>query len=103
MFNRRAAARHLTSPLRPRRGARRLFAGAALALLTPFGLLSVNIAAQLPVPCATGACGATGPQTWVTSGRASLVQAGNMMTITQNSENATLNWQSFNIGNNGSV
>ena len=74
-----------------------------LALLGALGSLSVSVAAQLPVPCASGACGVTGPQTWVTSGAANLVQVGNLLTITQSSENALLNWRSFNVSADGTV
>lgn len=70
---------------------------AALAFLSGAGT-----AAELPVPCVGGACGAAAP-TFVTSGQAGLVQSGNSMTVNQTSANATLNWQSFNIGAEGSV
>jgi filamentous hemagglutinin len=89
---------------RPERGSAVLAARAALALLGPVGGIALGTAATLPVPCAPGGCaGATGPQTWVTSGKANLVQVGKSMTITQGSENTTLNWQSFNISNDGTV
>jgi filamentous hemagglutinin len=74
----------------------------ALALLGSVGVSSLSFAATLPLPCAVGTCGASA-KTWVTSGNASLVQVGNAMTITQTSENAILNWQSFNISSNGTV
>jgi filamentous hemagglutinin len=99
---------HRSTPMRlmfaPRlkRGSSVRVAGATLALLGPMAISS-GIAATLPVPCATGSCGVTGPQTWVTTGSAHLVQVGSSMTITQQSENAVLNWQSFNISSDGSV
>ena len=77
----------------------RMAVAAALAL----GGTSLSSAAQLPVPCATGACGANGPATWVTSGSAQLVQAGNALTINQSTSNVILNWQSFNISSDGTV
>jgi filamentous hemagglutinin len=81
-----------------------LAAGAIPILLSFTGGIAVTIAASLPVPCAPGGCaGASGPQSWVTAGKANLVQSGNSMTITQSSQNTTLNWQSFNISNNGTV
>jgi len=73
-------------------------------LLIPLGAVSVSNGATLPIPCAASSCaGVNGPQTWVTSGTARLVQVGNVMTITQGSENAVLNWQSFNISSDGTV
>ena len=60
-------------------------------------------AVTLPVPCVVGSCGSSGPQAWVTSGSARAVQAGTAMTVTQQSQDVTLNWQSFNISSNGTV
>ena len=57
----------------------------------------------LPVPCAPGACGATGASKFVTSGAATAVAAQNSLTVHQTSNSAILNWSSFNIGANGSV
>ena len=57
-------------------------------------------AAELPVPCIAGTCG---PVTWVSSGVATLSQSANTMTIQQQTEAATFNWQSFNIGPDGKV
>lgn len=81
--------------------ARSGFAPAAALALGSVSLWSS--AAQLPVPCAAGACGVTGPATWVTSGAAQLVQAGNALTINQSSASVILNWQSFNISSDGTV
>ncbi len=78
--------------------------GATWLLLVPLGPVSVSNGATLPIPCAASSCaGVSGPQTWVTSGSARLVQVGNVMTITQGSANAVLNWQSFNISSDGTV
>lgn len=60
-------------------------------------------AADLPVPCVAGSCGSNGPATWVTSGAANAVLQGNSLTINQTSQNAILNWRSFNISPDGSV
>jgi filamentous hemagglutinin len=57
----------------------------------------------LPVPCATGACGANGPGSLVTAGSATAVATQNALTVTQTSNSAVLNWSSFNIGAGGSV
>jgi filamentous hemagglutinin family protein len=76
----------------------------ALALLAGCGGIAHSVAATLPVPCLAGSCGgAAHPQTWVSSGSATLVQVGNAMTISQATENAVLNWQSFNISSDGAV
>jgi filamentous hemagglutinin family protein len=58
---------------------------------------------QLPVPCAAGSCGANAPANWVSSGRATAVQAGNSLTVNQATSNVVLNWKSFNISSNGTV
>src|SRR6266702_3273661 len=58
-------------------------------------------AAQLPVPCVAGNC--KGPTSWVASGAATAVSAGNTLTINQTSNQAVLNWASFNISADGHV
>ncbi len=55
------------------------------------------LAGQLPIPCAGGLCGATGPTTWIGSGNATATQQGNQLTVNQTSSSALLNWSSFNI------
>ena len=58
----------------------------------------------LPRACAAAACNsAGGPSQWVTYGNASLGISGNTMTITQQSEKTTLNWQSFDVGADSTV
>jgi filamentous hemagglutinin family protein len=57
-------------------------------------------ATRLPVQCLGSACGGSG---FVTAGQAASTQVGSKLTINQTSNNATLNWQSFNISANGSV
>ncbi|MDE2306032.1 MAG: filamentous hemagglutinin family protein [Gammaproteobacteria bacterium] len=73
-----------------------------LSLTAPaLGSLSGALAAPtLPVPCAGGACGVSA---FVTAGQATAVQSGSTLTVTQQSTNATLNWQSFNIASGGTV
>lgn len=60
-------------------------------------------AAELPVVCAAGNCGAGGPSSWVTSGTASATQTQSTLTIDQTSERAVLNWASFNVSADGRV
>lgn len=72
-----------------------------LACLWP--AVSPASSATLPIPCVAGSCGANGPQSWVTSGAAHAVRSGNAMTVTQQTEDVVLNWQSFNISSNGTV
>lgn len=61
-------------------------------------------AAELPVPCASGCVQAGGPGAWISAGSVQApVVAGSRMTIQQSSGNASLNWQTFNIGNGYSV
>jgi filamentous hemagglutinin family protein len=64
-------------------------------------------AATLPVPCAAGTCagipGWTPPTGFVTSGAATWSQNGSQLTVNQTTNNATLNWQSFNISSDGKV
>lgn len=58
-------------------------------------------AATLPVPCVGGTC--KGPSSWVASGAATAVSAGNTLTVNQTSNQAILNWASFNISADGHV
>jgi len=58
-------------------------------------------ATQLPIPCAPGAC--ANNNVFVTSGAATAVQSGKTLAVTQTSNNATLNWASFNISADGKV
>ena len=60
-------------------------------------------AAQLPIPCLVHTCGTTGPSQFVTSGSATAVQAGNSLTVQQSSNQAILNWSSFNVSVDGKV
>ena len=86
---------------RPRKPA--WLSGSALCVLTVSFTVPAT-AGNLPVPCiAAGSCGITGPATWVTSGAATATQTANQLTVNQTSQNAILNWQSFNIGTGSSV
>jgi len=65
---------------------------------------------QLPVPCLVGNCSGnptpgftTAPGGFVTSGQARATQSGNTLTVTQSTNQAILNWASFNIGADGKV
>ena len=74
-------------------------AGIPLLCLTPL----ITLAQTLPVPCSAGACGENGPQVWVSEGDVSGARSGNSLNIVQNSDRATLNWASFDIGADGIV
>ena len=83
------------------------------AFLTVAAALSGNAveAATLPVPCAPGICapqfktpGMTAPPAgFVTSGAATAVSNGSTLTVNQTTDQAILNWQSFNISADGKV
>src|SRR4030088_1966049 len=79
----------------------RIGAGAIVYSVLHWGTQDVN-AAQLPMPCFAGNCGANA-NTFVTLGSATAVQAGNTLTVQQTSAKATLNWASFNIAPGGAV
>ena len=66
------------------------------------GLSGHGEAADLPVPCAAGACGG-GPDVFVTSGKATYSVAGSVGTIEQLTDRAILNWQQFNVANGAQV
>jgi filamentous hemagglutinin len=73
-----------------------------LALAACVAPVTTAPAADLPVPCIAGVCGANVPG-FVTSGGAGAAIAGNTLTVTQTTQNATLNWSSFNISADGVV
>jgi filamentous hemagglutinin family protein len=95
---------------RIRREPRHLIAGAVAASAA---LLRVgdSFAAQLPVPCLAGACSSYNKGTnastpvagFVTVGQASASQSGNTLTVTQSTNQALLNWASFNVSADGKV
>ena len=59
-------------------------------------------AAQLPVVCVAGSCG-TSASSFVGAGQATATSVGNTLTVLQTSEQAILNWSSFNISSDGKV
>jgi filamentous hemagglutinin family protein len=76
----------------------------ALLLASALEALAQSVhGAQLPIPCAQGACGQSGPTSLVSSGTATAVQAGNALTINQTSAKAVLNWASFDVSADGKV
>src|SRR5215475_4783135 len=97
--------------LPPSRARRTLLATSAIGLAVARALLSADSArsAQLPVPCGPGSCAAnntpgfTAPAGFVTSGKATGVQKGNTFTVSQASNQAILNWASFNVSADGKV
>lgn len=56
----------------------------------------------LPVVCVSGSCGSN-VTSFVGSGQATATASGNTLTINQASEQAVLNWASFNVGADGKV
>ncbi len=62
-------------------------------------------ATTLPIPCLAGACANSkfGASGFVSAGQATAVQAGSTLTVNQTTNNATLNWQSFNVSADGKV
>lgn len=73
--------------------------GSTLTVLAGAGAIH---AAELPIPCVAGSCGASAPS-FVSSGAATAVSAGNTLRVQQQSDRAILNWKSFNIGPDGKV
>ncbi|MHB1188783.1 filamentous haemagglutinin family protein [Thiobacillus sp.] len=70
-------------------------AGPALAML----LAATPALAELPVPCAGGACGVNvNPTAFVTQGAANYAINGNQGIVTQTTGKAIVNWQSYNLG-----
>lgn len=76
------------------------------------GLLfgTTGLGATLPVPCAAGSCNAnstpgfkTAPGGFVTAGTATATQTGNTLTVNQSTNQAILNWSSFNVSADGKV
>src|SRR3979490_397817 len=59
-------------------------------------------APQLPVPGGAGNCG-KGPSVWVTSGAATATVSANTLRVTQTTDQAVLNWASFNVRADGHV
>ena len=78
---------------------------ARLALAISSALMAAPLTAgtQLPIVCVAGSCGPNAPTSWVSSGQATATSVGNTLTVQQTSEQAILNWQSFNISADGRV
>lgn len=76
-------------------------AGPALALLLA---AFPALAQQVPVPCGGGACGVNpNPTAFVGSGAAGYAVNGTQGIVTQTTNRAILNWQSFNVGSGHSM
>jgi filamentous hemagglutinin len=73
-----------------------------LACLLGSWMIRAAAGVQLPVPCAAANCG-THASGFVSSGAATSKPGGNTLTVNQTTNNATLNWASFNIGAGGRV
>lgn len=73
-----------------------------LALAMAIGL-QVAASAQSGAQAATLAAGTLPTGAQVTAGSASISQSGQAMTVTQDSQRAAINWQSFSIGREASV
>ena len=61
-----------------------------------------SAAAELPIPCIAGSCGPSVPG-FRQSGQATATAVGNTLTVTQTTDRAILNWQSFNVSADGKV
>jgi filamentous hemagglutinin len=83
-----------------RRSALRLVIASLLAI--ELGATRAMGAGPLPIPCVGANCGPSSPS-FVTYGRATATETGNTLKVTQSTNEATLNWASFNIGPDGSV
>lgn len=77
---------------------RRSLAACALLIAAPS-----MAGTQLPLPCIAGSCGPNGPGSFLGSGKATAVAAGNTLTVQQATEQAVLNWASFNVSAGGKV
>ena len=76
------------------------------ALLLAVGSCSASAilaGTQLPMVCTAGSCGPKGPASFVGSGQAGATYVGNTLTVQQTSEQAVLNWASFNVSADGKV
>src|SRR5262245_32227476 len=70
-----------------------------------------GLGATLPVPCRAGSCApktavpgfTTARRGFETSGKATAVQSGNTLTVSPASNQAILNWSSFNVSADGKV
>ncbi|HTB27530.1 MAG TPA: filamentous hemagglutinin N-terminal domain-containing protein, partial [Steroidobacteraceae bacterium] len=90
-------------PSEVERPTRRLAASACLGALIAAGFARPAGAGNLPVPCAAGTCGPSGPSAWLASGSATHSQTSSTLNISQQSQQAILNWGSFNIAAGSAV
>ncbi len=95
--HRPAAAAPSTAPTRQRRGG--LFGTTGLARFA--WLIGISLAGTVAARPATTQTLPTGGE--VAAGQASIATRGPAMTVTQTSDRAVLNWQSFSIGKDASV
>src|SRR5271167_2699855 len=58
---------------------------------------------QLPIVCTAGSCGPNAPASFLGAGQATATAVGNTLTVQQSSEQAILNWASFNVSADGKV
>lgn len=98
VFNRRLGMyvpAHEAARSQGKKGGRAMTAAAVTAAL----LVSLPAMAQLPVACGGAACGVNpNPVNFVTSGAAGYAVNGTQGIVTQTTNKAILNWQSFNVG-----
>ncbi|MDP2265648.1 MAG: filamentous hemagglutinin family protein [Thiobacillus sp.] len=91
-----------TARSRSKSGQGKVVSGSALALAGV--LLAFPALAQLPVACSGGACGVNlNPTPFVASGAAGYAVNGSQGIVTQTTNKAILNWQSFNVGSGYSM
>jgi filamentous hemagglutinin len=80
---------------------RRVAALFASSCYFAFAAHSLAAGVQLPIPC-LGTCGPNNAP-FVTAGKATATQSGKTLTVNQTSNQAILNWSSFNISADGKV
>ncbi|HZY19064.1 MAG TPA: filamentous hemagglutinin N-terminal domain-containing protein [Ramlibacter sp.] len=96
LWNARLGAHVAVSEAAPGRGRSSSATTAARAAVAAFALTAIAAAAQqAPGVLPTGGT--------VTAGQASIQAQGNALTVTQGSQRAAINWQSFSIGSGASV
>ncbi len=64
-------------------------------------LVHAGAATQLPIVCVAGSCGPN--ISFLGAGQATATSVGNTLTVNQSSEQAILNWSSFNVSADGHV
>ncbi|MEP7242113.1 MAG: filamentous hemagglutinin family protein [Gammaproteobacteria bacterium] len=95
---------HVSSTLRQARSRRHAPTSVvSAATVAAVGLAMSASAAELPVPCIAGNCGPNGPSVWVSAGAASATVTADTLRVNQTTDQAILNWASFNVGPDGHV